>query len=661
MNKLPFRQVHLDFHTSEAIEGIGNEFSKEQFQEMLKVGHVNSINLFAKCHHGWAYHPSEKNQIHPHLKFDLLKAQLDAAKEIGVKTQIYLSAGIDEKLARRHPEWLIRKQDESTVWVRDFRTPGYHKFCFNSPYLDYLLLQIAEVAQNYETDGIWLDIIAPEPCYCQNCVKILIEERKDILDENAVLELAERAYSNYAKRVRETIHGINPGLRIFHNGGHIIRGRRDMVADNTHLEIESLPTGGWGYDHFPLSARYAATLGVEFLGMTGKFHTFWGEFGGYKHKNALRYEVSLCVANGGKCSIGDQLAPNGKMDFATYKLIGAAYKELAEKEEWLDNVTPVADVALLSSEAVVATLSTGQMAEVGLADAGAARILLEGKYLFNTIDLLEDFSKYKLIILPDEIFISNELKQKLNEFLQNGGKLLATGKSGLDENGNGFEFDFGAKYIGANPFKPDYFKPNFEIDDMENAAYIFYSDGEKIELSNSGISLGERENPYFNREVAHFCSHMHTPNSGQHGGAGMTKGNDGVYIAWKIFSDYASSGSLILKRTVQYAIDELLGNAKTLKTNLPAQGITTLMEQKEQKRFINHLLYASPVKRGKNIEIIEDIIPIYDVNVELKVEREIKKVYLTPQNTELKFEQSGNVVKYIIPKLECHQMVVLDY
>ena len=35
--KLSFRQVHLDFHTSEHIPGIGSEFSKAQFQEMLKL------------------------------------------------------------------------------------------------------------------------------------------------------------------------------------------------------------------------------------------------------------------------------------------------------------------------------------------------------------------------------------------------------------------------------------------------------------------------------------------------------------------------------------------------------------------------------------------------------------------------------------------------
>ncbi len=35
--------------------------------------------------------------------FDLLGAQIEAAHEIGVKTPVYLSAGLDEKIARQHP------------------------------------------------------------------------------------------------------------------------------------------------------------------------------------------------------------------------------------------------------------------------------------------------------------------------------------------------------------------------------------------------------------------------------------------------------------------------------------------------------------------------------------------------------------------------------
>ena len=93
-----FRQVHLDFHTSEKIPGIGSNFSKEQFQSALKLGHVNSITVFSKCHHGWAYHPSEANEMHPGLDFDLLGAQIEAAHEIGV--QPFLPSG---RITSAHP------------------------------------------------------------------------------------------------------------------------------------------------------------------------------------------------------------------------------------------------------------------------------------------------------------------------------------------------------------------------------------------------------------------------------------------------------------------------------------------------------------------------------------------------------------------------------
>lgn len=58
--------------------------------------------------------------------------------------------------------------------------------------------------------------------------------------------------------------------------------------------------------------------------MTGKFHLSWGEFGGFKHPNALRYEAALSLANGAGCSVGDQMHPYGFLDDATYELIGKA-------------------------------------------------------------------------------------------------------------------------------------------------------------------------------------------------------------------------------------------------------------------------------------------------------------------------------------------------
>ena len=99
-----------------------------------------------------------------------------------------------------------------------------------------------------------------------------------------------------------------------------------------------------------LSAKYAAKTGLEFLGMTGKFHNTWGEFGGFKRPAALQFECGAMLAYGAKVSVGDQLHPNGEMNLDTYRLIGAAYAEVEAMEPWCDHVKPVARIALVSCE-----------------------------------------------------------------------------------------------------------------------------------------------------------------------------------------------------------------------------------------------------------------------------------------------------------------------
>ena len=134
--QLPFRQVHLDFHTSEHIPDVGANFSKSQFQEALKLGHVDSITLFAKCHHGLSYFPTKVGRMHPHLKRDLLGEQIEACREIGVHCPIYLSAGIDEWMALNHPEWLVIGKNGAG---KEPLAAGWNLLRFNSPYLDVYL------------------------------------------------------------------------------------------------------------------------------------------------------------------------------------------------------------------------------------------------------------------------------------------------------------------------------------------------------------------------------------------------------------------------------------------------------------------------------------------------------------------------------------------
>ena len=74
----------------------------------------------------------------------------------------------------------------------------------------------------------------------------------------------------------------------------------------------------------------------------------------------------------------------------------------------------------------------------------------------------------------------------------------------------------------------------------------------------------------------------------------------------------------------------------------------------------NHILYCSPVKRGDGVEIVEDIVPVYNVVVEIRTDKKIKNVLLAPQKESIPFKQENGTVSYTVPKIENHQLVVLE-
>lgn len=670
MSTLPYRQVHLDFHTSEHIEGIGSRFSKENFATALRFGHVNSITLFSKCHHGWSYHPTEANEMHPSLDFDLLDAQLSVCEELGIRTQIYISAGFDEKYAVAHKEHLRRDFNGNCA---PFDQPGYHLICFNSPYLDTLCAQIEEVMVRYKGrfDGIFLDIISASHCWCDNCRAEMSKRGFNLNDASQVYEFAKEIYQHYCDRVDEAVHKHDPEMPIIHNdGGAIFLGRKVSSRNTKHLEIESLPTGGWGYDHFPKSAAHARTLGKEFLGMTGKFHKTWGEFGGFKHPNALRYEAALANACGARCSVGDQLHPDGEMDLATYRLIGKAYAEVEAREPWLDNAHHIADIALVSAEACMYSpikdcfdsdeIWQAQKAE----DDGANRILLEGHYLYDIVDTEADYSKYKLLILPDRIALRGAFKEKILKYIRGGGRLLLTGKSGLDESGE-FAIDFGARYNGKNEFRPNYLRPTFDLYPNGQTSYIMYGQCYDVALDDSfkGEIIAFRNDPYFNRTAEHFCSHYHTPYERENIPVGALITENIGYMAWDIFTEYKNVGSVHLKYAVIEMIDKLLGEDKTAATTLPSQGIFALTRQtcENGERLVNHIVYAIPKVRGNGTEIIEDIPVLSDTKIIVRCDAKPTRVYLAPSMEELDFTYENGKVEYTVPQFECSTLAVIEF
>jgi len=97
-----------------------------------------------------------------------------------------------------------------------------------------------------------------------------------------------------------------------------------------------------------------------------------------------------------------------------------------------------------------------------------------------------------------------------------------------------------------------------------------------------------------------------------------------------------------------------------LDVELPSCGRVSLLQQSGEQRYVAHLLYATPHYRGK-LELIEDLLPLYNVPVKLRVPEVIKKATLIPYNTGLQLEQDGDSVKVLVPQFQMHCAVVFGY
>jgi hypothetical protein len=665
-----FRQIHLDFHTNATIPGIGSKFDAKAFGKAFKDAYVDSVTIFSKCHHGVSYHPTKVGKQHPGLKFDLTRAQLDALHAVGINAPVYLTATWDELAAFEHPEWRTISPDGS---FPNFRAEhgngaGWAFLDFSTPYLDYLCAQTEEVMERYpDADGIFMDISFQLPSISSFARTKMDALGLDWTDAKDRETFTEQSVENYFTRVRDAVRKHDKKMPLFFNSGHMRRGLRKHYSDfYTHLEVESLPTAGWGYEHFPVSARYIDPLGIPFLGMTGKFHTHWGEVGGYKRPEALVYECGAMLAQGACCSIGDHLHPTGKIDQSTMTTIKPAYKWVAEREEWAKDTTNRAEIALLSAEAASRPKLVGVPGHHEGPDEGAVRVLLEGKFTFDVVDLESDYSPYKLLILPDAITVDKALKRKIDAYAKKGGRVLLTGRSGIDPE-SGFVFDVGAEWKGTSPnTQGDFLLPIPELRaSFVNDPLFMYKPFERIRTT-SGKSLGQTYEPYFDRTRRHFSGHVNAPSKpdATRFAAGVQNGNF-TYMSFPIFSCYHQVGAVAMLEVAEKLVAYALGAPRMVTSSLPRAGRVTVRKQAGKNRDVVHLLHATPALRGTTrgapVQPIQDLVTLRDIEVSVAADGKAEAVRVVPSGQALGFVQKDGRVSFRVPELTGHQMVEIVY
>lgn len=661
--RLRFRQVHLDFHTSEAVQGIGAQFDPEEFVTTLKRAAVNSITCFARCHHGWIYYDTKLNpeRRHPYLTRNLLQQQIDICHKNDIRVPIYTTIQWDHYTAQRHPDWLVMDDKGAPVGTPIFEPGFYRRLCYNSPYRQFIEAHVREICETLPVDGFFFDIVHDTPCACFFCRDLMRKRNLDPTKAADRARFARETMINWQAELSAVVRRYHRNATIFYNAGHVGPGHRVMAEAFTHWELESLPSGGWGYLDFPLKSRYTRTLGLDSLGMTGKFHTSWGDFHSLKNPAALQFECFQMLALGAQCSVGDQLHPSGKIDAATYDLIGSVYREVEKKEPWCRNASAVSEIGVFSPEEF---LGLGQVGARTIPEAGlgAVRLLTEAACQFDMIDSRSDLSRYKLLVLPDNVPTDSVLAAKIDSFVAAGGALLASFASGLAPEGDRFALSsLGLRYKGDAPFSPDFLAVQGPLAaGVPRTELVMYLKGKQVEPLPGTSVLLDTNVPYFNRTWDHFFSHRHTPSTGKPGYPGVLQNGRAIYFMHPVFSQYHANAPLWVKRLVVNAIRRLLPEP-LVEVAAPSSTIAALNRQDAQNRWVLHLLHYIPERRGTAFDVIEDVIPIANVRLRVRTPKPPRRLLTAPQGQPLDFRQEGAHTAFTLPQLEGHQMIALEF
>ena len=655
------RQIHLDFHTSGAIDKIGFKFDKKEFQEALLAGNVNSINIFGKGHHSWCYYPTEAGSMHPGLDFDLLGSQIEACHEIGVTAQVYITVGWSANDALNHPEWTIVDRNGTNSYkelVKDLGPEdpfgwGWDILSPEGPYLELILAQTREIVSAYEVDGIWFDIV---PFHELNFNDISLADMKehgvDPDDEEAVRQRHVEKMKEFQKKANELILEYRPEASIYYNWStHASTAHAlsmlpyEFFAFNTKHDLEDLPTAWGGYDIFPWRSKYFANTGTEIVAMSGKFHKSWGEFGGFKHRDALLYEAASMIAFGASCNFGDQLHPSGQLEMATYENIGYAYDYVEKIEAY-----GVGGKHLATTGVYLGTDNPSI--------EGTVRMLLEKQVNFNMVNTLEDWSGLECIIITSTGMAEKDVP-KLKRFIENGGKVLAMG-AGIMVDGNPI-INIGATYEGLANYDVDYTLVGEALsEELVVSPFLNYHPAIRISPDPGTEVLASIREPYFSRTISHYCSHANTPyrlEDADH--PAVIKHGNVVYVAHDLDRLYHEQGARV-HRDLFYNALQLLRTRPLVSADMPSAGRMNLLHQPEHNRYVVHLLYASPIQRGA-VSVIEDLLPIYNTRVEVSFKEKIQRAYLIPSGESVSMERKGDEIELIIPEFTCHTALVLEY
>lgn len=478
-----FRRYSVDMHVPDWSPDLLSRFDASQFIGLIAEGGAQSMMMMANSHTGLCVWRTKIGRMHANLRGrDFFGEVVSECRRRKIHPVAYFSVVFDNASFEAHPDWRIHRAegDESTLNSR------YGVCCPNSPYRDYVFSCTRELAANYDIDGLFCDMTFwPGICYCDHCALRFRKEQGGELPH--VVDWDDPLWRSFQKArqqwMLDFVTEISAGVKktrpitvshqcstIFHNWTLGSPLELSKLADYPSGDFYGGPT-----QHSLACKVYhglAKTRPFEFVTSRTRIYT---DHVTVKPMSELRTECFVATVHSAALMLVDYVNVDGTLNPDVYKYLQTLSAQRAAYEPFLGG-NLMADAGIYFDKESMYNPEENKVDVVKLqavdkcphreAVVGAARILQRSHIPFGvfTNANLEQIQKYSLVILPSVLEMTAEQAGRFRKYVNDGGILIATGRTSLDRLRPGapafhLEDVFGVRYQGMTGTKITYISP----------------------------------------------------------------------------------------------------------------------------------------------------------------------------------------------------------
>jgi hypothetical protein len=294
--------------------------------------------------------------------------------------------------------------------------------------------------------------------------------------------------------------------------------------------------------------------------------------------------------------------------------------------------------------------------------------MLDSRLQFDVVEPGQDWERYGLVVLPDELRLDSKVIDRLHAFIANGGAVIACNHAGLPAGSQKTWLDrYGFKYCGDSPFAPAYFVPQAKFTgDIPSYEYALYLGASQWKAQPGASVLARLGEPMFQRSAEHYTSHQQTPFDHLTDYAVLARSGRVGLAGFPLGQSYYQKGYWIYRT----AFEELLRQVRPerlVETNAPSSAEITVTHQTvdaklgRPERYLVHVVNWSPSRKAPpHPEVYEDPIPLTDVRLRLNVPRRFRRVQAVVSGQKVRTRHDARGIEIVLPRIEVNEIVSLE-